>query len=78
MAVSGIEAAVFKHPKGVALATSEGARSVKIEVVNMNVTFAVSGSNVWTQQEGVSEHFGALRTKLKHFAHGRVAVDVGV
>ena len=78
MAMTGVETAVFKENEWIGLAASKGAGSVEVKVMNVDVTIVVSGSDVWAEEQGLSEHFGAFGTELKHFAHGGVAIDVGV
>ncbi len=53
-------------------------QGVKIEVVNVNVAFAVRARLLGGQDVFFVEVLSALGPVFEHGAHGRVAVDIGV
>ena len=44
----------------------------------MDITMVMSGTETWFHENGFGEKLSTFSTKLKHFTHGGVAVDVRI
>ena len=78
MAMAGVEAAVSEKDEGVGLAAGEGAGSIEIKIVDVDVAVLVGFSVSGVKDNAAGEGFGALGAELEHFAHGGIAINIGV
>ena len=46
--------------------------------MNVDVTTVMSGTKTWLHEDGFGKEFSTFGTKLKHFAHGGVAINISV
>ena len=70
--------AVFKKFQDVGLTASKGSSRVEVEIVDVNVATIVSMGVFGFHESRFCEDFRAFSPELKHFTHGRVAINVGI